>query len=167
MNHIIVNDKHTDLAQAASAERLIRYSELPEIDVMPISPEDLVSPTVGYCALSLCAGNDDVYDLVEMVGFVTQKGTIEYDGVIYDQIRHLTLLKEWQRIGLATKLVYRTASSMIEGGALNLAAIVNSVGRLPFEANGFEFAKSTVGQTGVMKALYILQDGKLKCKKVE
>lgn len=167
MKQVTIVSKHHQIAQEAASGPLIEFTNQPEVDVMPITMDDLTAPTIGYCAISLDEVGTDVYDIGKAIGFATQKGTIEHEGTEYDQVRHLTILPGWQKFGFGTKLVNRVTISLLESGKTNLAAIVNDASKKAFLENHYEPVAPIIGQTGLPKTLYVYTGGQVQAKTVE
>lgn len=167
MNHVIITSKHNPIVYEASPTSLIEFSEEPGVDVMPIELADFVAPGVGYCAISLKPQPDGTFLPEQIVGFVTQKGTIQVGEDEYDQLRHLTILEGWQSQGLATKLVTKATQQLHATGSHGVAARVNAESKKPFSNAGFAYTGTVMGLTGVYKAIYVHHHGQPLPEKVE
>ncbi len=167
MKQVTIVSKHHPFAVEAGHEALTDFSNRPDVDVMPLADTDFKAQTIGYCAISLEESSKGVYDLGKIVGFATQKDTVEHDGTEYDLIRHLTILPGWQKFGFSELLVGRVTAGLLDAGRDNIAAVVNDASSKAFAKNGFEPVAPILGQTGVTKMLYVYSGGQVKGKQVK
>lgn len=167
MNQIVIFEKNNPVLSGVSTEKIMHYSQQPETDMNPLSPEILMAQDFGFCAVSAYMTINKEFELLEMVGYAGHTKDREFKGTIYTQIGNLVVLPEWQGMHLARKLVIKNQGFAIRSGSHNLAAVCNHLSSGVFKACGFVYVDDVMSDSGKQKPLYAYCHGEDSANRVE
>ncbi len=167
MDQIVIFEKNNPVLHGVSTEQIMLYSQQPDTDMNPITPDTLAAQYFGYCAVSAHMVSNMEYELLEVVGYAGHTKDREYNGSTYTQIGNLVVLPEWQGNSLAKKLIVKNRDLAISRGCQNLAAVCNHLSSGVFKACGFGYVADVISDSGKQKPLYVYHHGEDGPNRVE
>lgn len=159
MEQVLIFQKDNPILARISTEQIEQYSQLPDTDMNPITPEVLMAQDFGFCAVNAVLQEDKIFDLVEVIGYAGHTKDREYAGKLYTQIGNLAVLPDWQGLGLAKALLGKNKDYAIAKGLGDLSIVCNALSSGIAHASGFEYLADVVSDSGGIKALYVYHHG--------